>query len=256
MGTPVGGFVGVRVPGVPMELKGKVLAVNHDKDLAFVALPMRPDGKPWPTVPLATSIREGEKVLAMGYPRGLPFTVSEGVVSGVGHRGNMYVSHIQTDAAINPGNSGGPLFNMRGEVLGVNTQIFTMSGGSEGLGFSISAPDVRAALGQFFATGNMATAAMGIIVDLSDPAAPEAGVVVEYARWGSAAEAAGIRRGDLIVAIGGRPVTHGGREGALEIAALLAKSKPGDKVQITVLREDAPVKLEIELTARNAVASR
>jgi S1-C subfamily serine protease/membrane protease YdiL (CAAX protease family) len=254
--TPVGGFVGVRIPGVPMEIKAKVLAVNHDKDLAFVALPMRPDGKPWPAVPLASSIREGEKVLAMGYPRGLPFTVSEGIVSGVGHRGNMFVSHVQTDAAINPGNSGGPLFNMRGEVVGVNTQIFTMSGGSEGLGFSISAPDVINALAQFTATGDMATASMGIIVNLSDPAAPESGVLVEYARWDSPAEKAGLRRHDLIVSVAGRPVEAGGQEGAQQLAALLAKSKPGDKVELVVLREDAPVTLTLELGAKETASSR
>jgi serine protease Do len=217
---------------------------------------MRADGMPWPTVPLAPAApAEGETVVAMGYPMGLPFTVTRGIVSGLGHRGNLYVTHMQTDAAINPGNSGGPLFNLKGQVVGVNTQIYTMSGGSQGLGFAITAPDVAMILAQYAQSGNIATAALGIIVDLSDPNGG-AHLVVEYARWGSAAEKAGLRRGDIIAMVNGQPIMGGGQPGAMQVAAILAKLKPGDKIQLGVIRGDQPVALEITLDPKHDFASR
>ncbi len=243
-----GDFVNAKVPGVPGELRAKVLAVNHDKDLAIVQLQPRPDGKPWPTVKLASEApREGDEVIAMGYPRGLPFTVSQGVVSGLDDRGTTYVRKLQTDAAINPGNSGGPLFNTKGEVVGVNTEIATQSGGSEGLGFSIQAPEVAHIMEQYAHTGNIATASLGIISNLSDPMAPEAGLEIEYVRHGSAAEKAGLKRGDLIIGVADQSIEEGGQQGAGHIAAVLSKIMPGQKVSVTVLRGDEP--LEIEVTA-------
>lgn len=243
-----GQFVEARVPGVPGILKAKVLAVNHDKDLAIVQLQPRADGKPWPFVVLATQApREGEDVTATGYPRGLPFTVTAGVISGMDGRGNMYVRHLQTDASINPGNSGGPLFNARGEVVGVNTQIYTQSGGSDGLGFSIMAPEVARVMAQYAKTGNIATASLGIIANLSDPSAPDAGLEIEYVRRGSAAEKAGLKRGDLIIAVGEAKIAEGGQEAAGHVAAALSKMIPGQTTVIVVLRGDSPV--EIKLTA-------
>ncbi len=250
-----GDIVNARVPGVNGELKAKVLAVNHDKDLAIVQLQQRPDGKPWPTVKLAqTAPREGEEVTAIGYPRGLPFTVSKGVVSGLDGRGSMYVRKLQTDAAINPGNSGGPLFNDKGEVIGVNTEIRTESGGSEGLGFSIQAPEVHHVMEQFAHTGNIATASLGIIANLSDPLSPDAGLEIEYVRHGSAAEKAGLVRGDLLIGIGEQMIEEGGQEAAGHIAAILSKMIPGQTITITVLRGDAPVELTLTVDAKTTTA--
>ena len=250
-----GQFVNAKVPGVEGELRAKVLAVNHDKDLAIVQLQPRPDGKPWPTVKLASvAPREGEEVTALGYPRGLPFTVSHGVVSGLDGRGNMYVKKLQTDAAINPGNSGGPLFNDKGEVIGVNTEIFTKSGGSEGLGFSIMAPEVGHVMAQYYKTGNIATAALGIISNLSDPATPDAGLQIEYVRPGSAAEKAGLRRNDLIIGVGDQVIEEGGMDAAGHVAAALSKLIPGQKVTVTVLRGDQPVEIEVTVDAKVTTA--
>ncbi|MEQ1919904.1 MAG: trypsin-like peptidase domain-containing protein, partial [Elusimicrobiota bacterium] len=240
-------IINAKVPGVNGELKAKVLAINHDKDLAIVQLPPRPDGKPWPA---QTAPREGEEVTAIGYPRGLPFTVSKGVVSGLDGRASMYVRKLQTDAAINPGNSGGPLFNDRGEVIGVNTEIHTQSGGSEGLGFSIQAPEVRHIMEQFARTGNIAAASLGIIANLSDPMAPEAGLEIEYVRHGSAAEKAGLLRGDLLIGIGEQTIEEGGQEAASHVAAILSKMIPGQTVTIVVLRGDSPVELTLTVDAK------
>jgi S1-C subfamily serine protease len=250
-----GDIINARVPGVDGELKAKVLAVNHDKDLAIVQLQARPDGKPWPTVKLAqTAPREGEEVTAIGYPRGLPFTVSKGVVSGLDGRGSMYVRKLQTDAAINPGNSGGPLFNDKGEVIGVNTEIRTESGGSEGLGFSIQAPEVARVMAQYARTGNIATASLGIIANLSDPQAPDAGLEIEYVRHGSAAEKAGLKRGDLIIGVGGDMIEQGGEEAAGHVASVLSKMIPGQTTTIIVLRGDSPVELKLTVDAKTTTA--
>ena len=246
-----GQVINARVPGIEGELKAKVLAVNHDKDLAIVQLQARPDGKPWPTVKLAaTAPREGEEVTAIGYPRGLPFTVTKGVVSGLDGRGSMYVKKLQTDAAINPGNSGGPLFNERGEVIGVNTEIRTESGGSEGLGFSIQAPEVGRVMAQYAQTGNIATASLGIITNLSDPMTPEAGLEIEYVRRGSAAEKAGLKRGDLLIGVDGESIAEGGQEAAGHVAHILSKMIPGQKTTITVLRGDSSVEITLAVDAK------
>jgi len=246
-----GQFVEARVPGVQGVIKAKVLAVNHDKDLAIVQLAPRADGKPWPAVKLAARAPlEGEDVTATGYPRGLPFTVTAGVVSGMDGRGNMYVKHLQTDASINPGNSGGPLFNSRGEVVGVNTQIYTQSGGSDGLGFSIMAPEVGRVMAQFAQTGNIATASIGIIANLSDPMAPEAGLEIEYVQHGSAAEKAGLKRGDLIIRVGEESIEEGGQQAAGHVAYALSKMIPGQKTTITVLRGDSPIEIPLTVDAK------
>ncbi|UPT73864.1 MAG: trypsin-like peptidase domain-containing protein [Elusimicrobiota bacterium] len=252
-----GQFVEARIPGTPGVMKAKVLAVNHDKDLAIVQLQRRPDGKPWPVVKLASEApREGSDVTAAGYPRGLPFTVTAGVISGMDGRGNMYVKHLQTDASINPGNSGGPLFNAKGEVVGVNTQIYTQSGGSDGLGFSIMAPEVGRVLAQYQKTGNISTASLGIIANLSDPMKPEAGLEVEYVRRGSAAEKAGIQRGDLIISVGGEPIGEAGSEAAGHVAAALSKMIPGQQVPVVVLRGDSPVEISVTADAKVTVSGR
>ena len=250
-----GQFVNARVPGVEGELKAKVLAVNHDKDLAIVQLQPRPDGKPWPTVKLASEApREGEEVTAIGYPRGLPFTVTKGVVSGMDGRGSMYVRKMQTDAAINPGNSGGPLFNDKGEVVGVNTEIRTESGGSEGLGFSIQAPEVGRIMAQYAKTGNIGTASLGIIVNLSDPEAPEAGLAIEYVRHGSSAEKAGMRRGDLLIGVGDESIEEGGQEATAHVASALSKLIPGQTISVVVLRGDEPMELKLTVDAKTTYA--
>ena len=130
------------------EVEGKIIAVGNpgDRDLALVQLP--PKVKGWHSLSFATdgSVKEGHMVVALGFPLGLPFTVTQGVVSGTEHRGLVSVKFMQTDASLNPGNSGGPLLAMDGSVIGVNTQIMTPTpeaNGSVGLGFSITSEDVR-----------------------------------------------------------------------------------------------------------------
>lgn len=246
-----GQFVEAFVPGTPDAVKAKVLAVNHDKDIAIVQLAPRADGGPWPTVKLAAHAPQvGSAVIAAGYPRGLPLSFTAGIVSGTNDRDNMYVKRLQTDAPMNPGNSGGPLFSMEGEVVGVNTEIYSASGGSNGLGFVIIAPEVNFVMMQYAKTGNIATASLGIISDLSDPMAPKSGLAIEYVRGGSAAEKAGLKRGDLIIGVGGETISEGGREAAGHVAAALSKMIPGEETTVKVLREDSPLEFTLSVDAK------
>jgi serine protease Do len=227
----------------------KILAVNHDRDMAILQLPRLKDGAAWPFSKFAaTAPREGDAVFAMGHPLGLPFTVTKGIVSGLGSRGNMYVQYLQTDASITHGNSGGPLYNAKGEVLGINTMGPENAGS---IGFSIIAPAIQRALAQYAAVGNINTAALGIITDLSSPDQPDGGVAVEFVRPGSAADKAGIRRGDVIVGIGRYELrAPGGMMATRELSAMLAQAVPGQTVQIGVVRGDKLHVVKITLDAK------
>ncbi len=231
------------------KVPAKIMAVNHNRDLAILQLPTLKDGAAWPYSTFAKTVpREGDALFAMGHPLGLPFTVTKGILSGLGYRGNMFVQYLQTDAAITHGNSGGPIYNERGEVVGINT----MGPEVGGIGFSIMAPSVAHALNQYLATGNIATAALGVIVDLSSPDLPKTGVAVEFVRPGSAAAKAGLRPGDLVVGLGGAVLRDGGRKAVHDLAAVLAQAKPGDRIELAVLRagSDKPVIVKLTLDAR------
>lgn len=214
----------------------KVLAVNHNKDIAILQLPPNKDG--WAFLPIGSNdgLAEGQTVLAMGYPLGLPFTVTRGIVSGLGgDRGSIYVQQLQTDAAINHGNSGGALINMKGEVVGMNTAIAspTEGGGSIGIGFSITADDIKAAIVQFKATGSMNSSWLGIIVNERNPQPPALGILVDAVRPGSPAWQAGVRPGDLIIGAAGKRFAKGPE--ALEVLArVVAHQAPGEKLSLLV----------------------
>ncbi|MDE2490133.1 MAG: trypsin-like peptidase domain-containing protein, partial [Elusimicrobia bacterium] len=227
----------------------KILAVNHDRDLAFLQLPPLAGGQAWPYSNFATTVpREGDTVYAMGHPLGLPFTVTKGIISGLGSRGNMYVQYLQTDASITHGNSGGPLFNARGEILGINTMGPENAGS---IGFSIVTPSIVRALVQFDKTGNIDTAALGVIADMTSPDQPDNGVAVEAVRPGSAAAKAGLRPGDVIVGAGGVQLrAPGGLQSAHELSALLAQAIPGEVIPISVVRGDQMKVIKVKLDAK------
>ena len=139
------------------------------------------------------------------------------------------MQYLQTDAAINPGNSGGPLYNANGEVVGINTLTR-----GRGIGLSIAASTVVNALQQYAAAGNIATASLGVVVDLSSPDRPNRGVAVEFARPDSAAARAGLLPGDVIVGAAGREITSGGAAAVHDLSVVLAQAKPGDSLELSV----------------------
>lgn len=245
----VGGTVRIELADGTVAV-AKVVAMNEDRDIAFVQLPEKEEG--WPVVPIgdAAKVREGHMVLALGHPLGLPFSTSFGVVSGLGGRGSIYVQQLQTDAAVNHGNSGGPLVNMNGEVIAMNTAIAapTEESGSIGIGFSITSDFLTAALAQFDATGNINSSYLGIIVDVSSPMKLPGVVQVEQVRPGSPAWRAGIRPGDAIVGVNGKAFTPA--QGVEDLARAIAQANPGSELKLQVQRRGKSAELTAKLADR------
>jgi serine protease Do len=189
--------------------------------------------------------RVGEYVLAIGNPFQLSQTVTMGIISATG-RSNVgivdYEDFIQTDAAINPGNSGGALVNVRGELIGINTAIYSETGGYQGIGFAVPANLARDVVDQLVRHGRVARGFIGItrVADLGeqgeaalDPGAPQGVIVVELLR-GSPAARAGLQPGDVVVAVDGRPLPD-----ASQFRNELARARVGSVLRLTVIRRDA-----------------
>jgi len=231
------------------EYRAKVLGSDPATDVAVLKI----DAKNLPTVPLgnARSLQTGEWVLAIGSPYGLESTVTAGVVSATGRNlGNeSQVQFIQTDVAVNPGNSGGPLLNTRGEVVGINSQIYSQTGGYQGLSFAIPIDVAARIKDQIIATGKVQHAKLGIAIqdvnqgfaDSFNLASPEGALIANVER-GSAAERAGLKAGDVVRKVNGQAIIGSG-----DLPGMLAVSKPGDKVALDVWRDGKIVRLNATL---------
>jgi serine protease Do len=195
-----------------------------------------------PALP-ARALRVGEWVLAIGSPFGFESTVTAGVISAA-HRslpGNGWVSFIQTDAAINPGNSGGPLINMRGEVIGINSQIYSRSGGYQGLSFAIPIEVAQRVTQQILAGGKVRHAVLGVQVQEVNQTLAEAfkldtpaGALITDVDKTSAAERAGLQSGDVVLAVNGHPLEMSG-----DLSAMVGLAQPGDVLDLLVWRQGA-----------------
>ncbi len=220
------------------EFKAKVLGADPKTDVAVLKI----DAKGLPTVKLGNSrdLQVGEWVLAIGSPFGFENSVTAGVVSAKGRAlpDDSYVPFIQTDAAVNPGNSGGPLFNARGEVVGINSQIYSRSGGFQGLSFAIPIEVAAKVEQQIVATGHASHARLGVAVqevnqtfaDSFKLDKPE-GALVASVEAGGPADKAGLKVGDVIRKIDGQPIVASG-----DLPAYVGQSAPGQKVRIEVWR--------------------
>jgi serine protease Do len=182
-------------------------------------------------------------VLAIGSPFGFENSATAGIVSAIarslpGEDGNGYVPFIQTDVPVNPGNSGGPLFNMQGEVVGINSQIFSRTGGYMGLSFAIPidvAMDVRE---QLVKSGHVTRGRIGVTIQDVNAQLAESfgldrprGALVSSVQSGSPGEKAGLQPGDVVVAVNGRPI-----ERSAELPAIIARIKPGTDTQLAIWR--------------------
>jgi serine protease Do len=233
------------------ELPAKVIGTDPNTDIAL--LKVETDG-PLPFVPFGNSdeARVGDWVIAMGNPLGQGFSVSAGIVSARNRAlsGN-YDDYIQTDAAINRGNSGGPLFNMDGEVVGVNTAILSPNGGSIGIGFSMASNVVTRVVDQLREFGETRRGWLGVrIQDLTDDLAEGFGLdstdgaLVNSVQEGPSKEG-GMLDGDVIVSFAGKPVKD-----TRALVRTVANSPVGDTVRVIVLREGKSVTLKITLGRR------
>ena len=230
------------------EFDGELVGTDPGSDIALIRI----DGDDLPTVPLGDSdeLQIGESVIAIGNPFGLEQTITAGIVSAKGRSGvgvSDYEDFIQTDASINPGNSGGPLINLKGEVVGINTAIFSRSGGNLGIGFAIPINMTKSIMESLIASGKVIRGFLGVVIqdvnqDLADALGVEvnAGVLIANVGPGTPAEDAGILRGDLIVSINGNPV-HSSNALRNAVAAM----KPGTVVPVIALRDGDEVGLEV-----------
>ncbi|QOL47709.1 Do family serine endopeptidase [Massilia litorea] len=231
------------------EYRAKVLGSDPATDVAVLKI----DAKNLPVVPIGNSrnLQTGEWVLAIGSPYGLESTVTAGVVSATGRNlgSESNVQFIQTDVAVNPGNSGGPLFNTRGEVVGINSQIYSQTGGYQGLSFAIPIDVAARIKDQIVATGKVQHAKLGVSIqdvnqgfaDSFNLASPEGALVANVER-GSAADRAGLKAGDVVRKVNGQPIIGSG-----DLPGMLAVSKPGDKVALDVWRDGKIVRLNATL---------
>jgi Do/DeqQ family serine protease len=219
-------------------LRGTLVGTDPVTDIAVV----RVDAGGLPTLSWGDSAKAevGEYVVAVGNPFQLNQTVTMGIISATG-RSNIgivdYEDFIQTDAAINPGNSGGALVNSRGELIGINTAIYSETGGYQGIGFAVPANLARLVVDQIVAHGRVVRGTVGItrVADANEDTLPGAGgapgvLIVELLR-GSAADRAGVEPGDVVVAIEGRPV-----ESAAQLRNELARAAVGSRLRLTVAR--------------------
>ncbi|HVX65942.1 MAG TPA: Do family serine endopeptidase [Bryobacteraceae bacterium] len=246
--------VQVKLHDDPTEYLAKVVGTDAELDLAVIKINST---KPLVPVKIGNSdgVQVGDWSVAIGSPFGLEATVTAGIISALGRDlgtpGHQLQRFLQTDAAINPGNSGGPLLNIRGEVVGVNTMIATRTGASEGVGFALPINMAVNAYNQIIKTGKVSRGAIGIQFRRdNNPALLKAyggteGVFVDRVTKGTPAARAGVQEGDIITAFNGKPVKTGD-----DLVSRVSETPVGTKASLTVLRNNKPVQLNIEVAER------
>lgn len=235
------------------EFKAKVVGSDQQSDVALLKI----DANDLPALRVGDSgrLKPGQWVVAIGSPFGLDHSVTAGIVSAVGranpYADQRYVPFIQTDVAINRGNSGGPLLNTSGEVVGINSQIFSNSGGYMGVSFAIPIDVAMNAVEQLKKTGKVSRGQLGVQVQAITAenarglGLPDAnGALVSVVVPGSAAQRAGIERMDVIRAVDGRPVNV-----SSDLPPLIGGMAPGSKVKLSVLRDGKPREISVTLDA-------
>jgi serine protease Do len=234
------------------EFRAKVVGADKDTDVAV----LRIDARGLPTVKIGDASRTqvGEWVLAIGAPFGFENSATAGVVSARARAlpGDSYVPFLQTDVAVNPGNSGGPLFNLAGEVIGINSQIYSSQGGGYmGISFAIPINVAMNVERQLASGGKVTRGRLGVVIqDVNQSLANSFGLpspqgaLVAQVEKGSAGAAAGLKPGDVILAVNGEEVT-----GATDLPVRIAQMRPGSSVKLTVWRDRARRELDAKVGA-------
>lgn len=219
------------------EFKAKLIGSDERTDVALLKV----EGASLPRLSFGDSqrLRVGEWVVAIGSPFGLDSTVTAGIVSAKGRETGEYLPFIQTDVAVNPGNSGGPLLNLRGEVVGINSMIYSRTGGFMGISFAIPIDEVQRVYDQLRTAGRVIRGRMGVgIAEVSKEVAEAlglpkaAGALVRNVERGSPAEKAGVEAGDIILRYEGKPI-----ERSSDLPRLVGGTKPGTKASLGVWRK-------------------
>jgi serine protease DegQ len=228
--------------------RGKVIGTDPDTDLAILKISL--DRLPVISLGNSDSLRVGDQVLAIGNPFGVGQTVTSGIVSALGRNQlgiNTFENFIQTDAAINPGNSGGALVDVNGNLMGINTAIYSRSGGSMGIGFAIPVSTAKLVLEGIVTDGVVRRGWIGVEpADLSPElmetfgVKADRGVLITGVLQNGPAAQAGIRPGDVIVDVAGKPIAN-----VSELLSTVAALKPGQAATFRVLRREEPLQLTV-----------
>lgn len=231
------------------EFKARVRGVDRPSDVAVLKI----DARDLPVVHLgqAGPLRVGDWVLAIGSPFGFENSATAGIVSAKARAlpDEGYVPFIQTDVAVNPGNSGGPLFNLRGDVVGINSQIYSRSGGYQGLSFAIPIDVAIQVKDQLLQTGKVSRGRLGVTIqDINQSLAESfwlkrpAGALINAVESGSPAERAGLRSGDVILEVNGRAIESG-----TDVPPLIAALKPGSDATLSIWRDREARKVSVRV---------
>ncbi|HMA07428.1 MAG TPA: DegQ family serine endoprotease [Ramlibacter sp.] len=229
------------------EFKAKIIGADKRSDVAVVKIDAT--GLPAVKVGDVTRLKVGEWVMAIGSPFGLENTVTAGIVSAKQRDTGEYLPFIQTDVAINPGNSGGPLINMRGEVVGINSQIYSRSGGFMGISFAIPIDEATRVSEQLRMSGRVSRGRIGVQIDQVTKDVAESiglgkpqGALVRSVESGSPADKAGVEAGDIITRFDGKPI-----EKASDLPRLVGNTKPGTRTGMTVFRRGGSRDLNVTI---------
>ncbi len=218
------------------EFKARIIGTDKRTDVAVVKIEAA--GLPAVKIGDVSKLKVGEWVMAIGSPFGLDNTVTAGIVSAKARDTGDYLPFIQTDVAINPGNSGGPLLNLRGEVVGINSQIYSRSGGFMGISFAIPIDEATRVSDQLRSNGRVIRGRIGVQIDQVTKDVAESiglgkpmGALVRSVEQGGPAEKAGLEAGDIITRFDGRPIDK-----AADLPRIVGNSKPGSKLPLQVFR--------------------
>ena len=229
------------------EFKAKIIGSDKRSDVAVVKI--EATGLPAVRIGDISRLKVGEWVMAIGSPFGLENTVTAGIVSAKQRDTGEYLPFIQTDVAINPGNSGGPLINMRGEVVGINSQIYSRSGGFQGISFSIPIDEAIRVSDQLRVSGKVTRGRIGVQIDQLTKEVAESlglpkaqGALVRGVESGAPAEKAGIEAGDIILKFDGKTIDK-----ASDLPRLVGNVKPGTQAVVTVFRRGATKDLPVTI---------
>ncbi len=227
------------------EFKARIIGADRRTDIALVKIDA--SGLPFVRIGDSDKLKVGEWVVAIGSPFGLDNTVTAGIVSAKGRDTGEYLPFIQTDAAINPGNSGGPLLNLRGEVVGINSQIFSRSGGYMGIAFAIPIADAMRISEQLRSTGRVIRGRIGVqIAPVSKEVAESIGLgkpvgaLVQRVEPDGPAYKAGVEAGDIIVQVDGKPVDKVG-----DLPRMIGSTKPGSRITLQIFRRGTTKELGV-----------
>jgi serine protease Do len=234
---------------LPDKREFKARIVGYDKRTDVAVVKIEATGLPAVKVGDVTRLKVGEWVMAIGSPFGLENTVTAGIVSAKQRDTGDYLPFIQTDVAINPGNSGGPLINMRGEVVGINSQIYSRSGGFMGISFAIPIDEAIRVAEQLRVSGRVSRGRIGVQIDQVTKDVAESiglgkpqGALVRSVESGSPADKAGVEAGDIITKFEGKAIDK-----ASDLPRLVGNTKPGSRATVTVFRRGSSKDLGVTI---------